>query len=98
MLIGVVNFLATYYTDWLHDKMTIFMGIVVIATGSLCANWVYVRPPGSVELTDAQAKFEMWILIEVSLVWGYIFGAAFFMLCSKLTPGDVIEFESKVIS
>ena len=80
-----VDYLALWKTRYFQDKIFIFMMAVIVLTCWLCGNWVYARPPGSVELSEEQQKFELWILVEVILIWAFILGGAIFMFFNKCT-------------
>ena len=86
VMLAAVDYMALWKTRYFQDKIYFFMMFVIILTSYLCGEWVYSRPPGTVQdISEEQKKFELWILVEVILIWAYIFGGAVFMLFNKCT-------------
>ena len=63
--------------------MTLCM-IMVVTTGCiLMGNWIFDNNDTTMK-TEEQVRFELWLLIELYLIYSYVTGAALFALVSKL--------------
>ena len=79
------------FKKYVVSSVSIFMAVWGVLDAAIAMNWSFPRAPNSPYLrsiglwqNDKQFQFEIWMWLEMGILWSYLFGTMWFLFCSFL--------------